>query len=545
MHSQAHRSHGTPVHAGRFWSRFVRRLPRWIVEAVPGIVLAAALLFPYLDYPLLWDGGWYYECLKTAMHSEFAFKNFLCFQHPTFLFIGIFTVPEYFLPNSVWAIHAVILAWHLLSVAAFSAICRKLLPHVRPLTRILATALFATQPVILANATALNPDTAVTYSFVILLALLMYGRHTLAIATGILMTFSKETGILFYMLATAGHWIFAVRPHHISTVRALRASWWRVPYLLPAVLFVIYSASGIAFFEGHDSGDLVRTMTSFDLLHPRFHLMLKEIFVFQFTWIQTAIILVAGLLWLWRWDKGLHPHITQHTRLVWLFALLYAAGTYFITRYDHFNNVRYFMVIFPLGTALFAVSASSLFRHHRPREILLSFAILLQVTALFLSVDPISQRLFGTFPVGKLVMYPLGNFDGCCAYGRDQLVYNFQHLKLIALQDNIFRHIRPAQGTIIGNHPLSWFGFNEGFDLATYRRDSGPSPVMPLYLNAHDLTTMQDPPESFWYIEYPHMADQAEQLLALQERFTQTETVMISEGGYTIPLHRYVLREDR
>jgi hypothetical protein len=540
MHPKAHQAHG-PAHSSGRYRRWLRAFASsWLAEALPALVLAAALLIPYLGYPLVWDNGWYYECLTNATHTAFEFKKLLCFQHPTFLFLGIFMVPEYLMPGSVWAVHAIMFAWFLLSVAAFGAICRKLLPNTRPWTRMLATALYATQPVLLANATGFNVDAGVTFTFVMVLALLLYEKHWQAILLGILMTFTKETGVLFYALAVGGHWVLTLRPQHVSTVHALRASWRRVFHLVPPLLFVLYSMSNVAFFEGHDSEDLARIMTSFDLLHPRFHLMLKEIFLFQFTWFQTAVILAGAALWAWHWDHGNHRRMTPHARMVWLFAALYAIGTYFITRYDHFNNVRYFMIIFPLGTALFAVSVSYLLRREYWRGLLLGTALALQLIALFYSADPLSRRLFGTFSVGRLEMYPLGSFDACCAYGRDQLIYNFQHLKIVSMQDEILSHIRPQAGTVIGNHPLSWFGLNENADPVTYRRSLKPNAIKPLYLNANDLLALPNPPASFWYIAYPHMSDQAKQLSLLQSRYTMVEKTDVEKSGYVVPLYRFV-----
>ena len=212
--------------------------PRWLQESLPGIGVFFALLLPYLTLPMLWDGRWYFNCMSNAAHAPFHFQNFLCFQHPSFLFIGIFAIPEHFFPGSLPWLHGIVLIWGSLSIIAFSAICQKLLPHAPPLTRILATLLYATQPVIVANATAFSPDIGITYSQVILLGFLLYDRTGWIIAAGILLTFTKETGILFYTLAILAHWIFLMRPHFGSTFAALRASWKRIfLLLLPRFLF--------------------------------------------------------------------------------------------------------------------------------------------------------------------------------------------------------------------------------------------------------------------------------------------------------------------
>jgi len=514
--------------------------PRWLQDSLPGIGLFFVLLLPYLTFPLLWDGRWYFNCMSNAAHAPFRFQNFLCFQHPSFLFMGIFAIPEHFFPGSLPWLHGIVLTWGFLSIVAFSAICQKLLPHAPPLTRILATLLYATQPVIVANATAFSPDIGITYSQVILLGFLLYDRTGWIIAAGILLTFTKETGILFYTLAILAHWIFLVRPRFRSTFAALRASWRRIPLLLlPQVLFVVYSASGIAFFEGNDTGSLLRKLTSFSLLEPRFLLTLKEIFLFQFTWLQTGVIAIAALVWLWQWGRGALRPPAQDTRLVWLLAALYAAGAYCLTRYLHVNNLRYFMAIFPIGLLLFAASAVHLLSRGNLANHLLMVALLLQTASLFYSADPLSRAMFGTFSFGERTMYPLGKVDG--GIGRDQLVYNLQHLELATIQDAIFAHIRPTPETTISTHRDAWFGFNDGVDPATFRRTLAAGAVMPHYLAAGDIISLPHPPREVWYIEYPNFVNEHE-LSTLRERYDTAHVWEFRDGGYGIRVHQFRLK---
>jgi len=515
-------------------------LPRWLQESLPGVGLFFVLLLPYLTLPLLWDGRWYFYCMANAAHMPFRFQNFLCFQHPSFLFIGMFAIPERFFPGSLPWLHGIVLIWGCVSIIAFGAICQKLLPHAPGVTRVLATLLYATQPVIVANATAFNPDIGITYWLVILLAFMLYDRTGWIIAAGILLTFTKETGILSYTLAILAHWIFLMRPHFGSTFAALRAAWKRIfLLLLPHTLFVVYSVSGVAFFEGSNAGSLLRALTTFTLLDPHFLLTVEEIFLFQFTWLQTGVIAIAALVWLWKWDRGALPRPTQHTRLVWLLAALYAASAYCLTRYLHVNNLRYFMAIFPIGSLLFAASAVHLLSRRNLASHLLMLALLLQTVSIFYSVDPLSRKMFGTFSFGERIMYPLGKVDG--GIGRDQLVYNLQHLELSAIQDAIFEHIRPTPTTTIATHRDAWFGFNDGVDPVTFHRTSAPGAVMPRYMAAADIVHLPDPPGEVWYIEYPNFVNE-DDLGTMRERYNTADVREFRDGGYGIRVHQFLLK---
>jgi hypothetical protein len=546
-HPHAHPIHPSTggQHAASSWFlRNLRRLPDWVTEAAPGLVLFVLLLAPYLTIPLIWDGRVYEMCTEAALKTGFAFKSMLCFGHPSFLYIRLFGVAEQLSPHSAVLMHLLTLAEGLVSIVAFAAVCRKLLPHGSRLTRVLTTLLYVTQPVILSNATTFTLDNGITHFFVILLALLLYGRHKWAAACGLLMIFTKETGVLFYFLAVTAHWLYLVRPSHAGMAGALRSSWKKLALLaLPVALFALYRLEVKTLFDGRDAHSVVQILTSFNLTDPRFLAMMAEIFVFQFAWVQTAVILLAAALWLWKWDKGSLPHPNSQRRMVWFLVLVYAAGTYALTRYIPYNNLRYLMLAYPLGSLLFAVSCVALFRTRRLVNAALAVAVALQVVAVFSSVDPVSRAIFGTFDFGSWKMYPLGKIDNlsCCMRGRDQIVYNFQHLKLATMQSRIFERIRPTPQTVISTHPEVSVGFNDGADKDDFRWSWKPDAIYPRYWAPVDIVRMPDPWREVWFIEYPNF-DNAEQLALLKRSYVQVSREDIRDRGYVIPLYRFVRR---
>jgi hypothetical protein len=123
---------------------------------------------------------------------------------------------------------------------------------------------------------------------------------------------------------------------------------------------------------------------------------------------------------------------------------------YLLTRVTTFTNSRYLLPVMPLlvvvlYSALLAVRARA-----RSRQALLGvYAILLFVSALR-TVDPVSRWVYGTFDFGERQMLRMTSITGeCCAYGRDQLVYNLEFTDLEALMSEAMSALAPPSSTLI------------------------------------------------------------------------------------------------
>ncbi len=441
--------------------------------------------------------------------------------------------------------HTVMFALATASIVAFSFIIRGLFPKTSLAQRILGVMLFSIQPVIIGNVIDFNFDNGVMFFFVILLALLFYGYEKWMMIIGFLMVFTKESGVLLYGLTLVGYWIFFLRRNHTFLPDALRSGIRRSWLLLPLFLYLFHMGvqkhiGNPLLHENIAPDTIVHAMLSLDLLHERFLTFLTEIFLFQFTWFQTGVTVCALLVWLWRRDST-RSYAGKRFCYFLLIIFLYVTGIHTFTRYVPYNNIRYMMPLFPLGILLFIESTLLLGRGKFFSTALLAIAIALNALALFRSVDPVSRALLGTFKFGSHSIYALGSFDGCCLFGRDQLVYNLEYRKIFSLQDLALQKIAPSRETVIALPPNADWSHRDALDPVTFRRTWSPEGLMPTYVSIDDVLKMAPLPVEFYSIDFPNLPTDAARS-SVEEKYDRAFLETIVDGGYSIGLTKYVLK---
>lgn len=521
------------------------RLLRRNLEVLPGLIVFLFLVTPYwLSIPV-WDGEGFAACIRGAAHESFRWGNFLCFEHPSILFISLFSIPENFFPNSIFLMHTMMFALGAASIVAFHTLCRLLFPHASRLTRVLCILLYAAQPVIIANVIDVNLDNGVLFFFVILLALLFYGHEKWAALIGLMMVFTKESGVLLYGLTLISYWTFVVRRQHRFLPSALKAGlqrWW---FLLPILLYSFHTLwqkhlGNAMLHEGRAPHDVLRGLLSIEFLHERFLTVLTTIFLFQFTWFQTAMMLSALLLWFWRRDLQRHHHSDRFPHLGFII-FLFLAGVYFLTRLVPWINIRYMMPLFPLSILLFTASVVAITRNQRIVHGLLIVAVLLNALAMFRSVDPVSIALLKTFSFGSRTMYALGDYDICCLRGRDQLVYNMEYQNLFLLQDRAFKRIRPDASTYIAFPKDANRGHHSALHPVTFHRTWSSSGIVPAYMTIDNVPSLNPLPDEFFFIDLPNFPAE-NQKKQVEEKYDIASFEEIEQSGYSIGLIKYVLK---
>ncbi len=514
-------------------------------EVIPGLAIFFLLIAPYFFSLPVWDGQNFYDCIRGAAHEPFEWRYFLCYAHPTILFIGLFAIPEYLFPGSVFMTHLLMFSLGAASIVAFSFLCRRIFPRASRVVRMLSVLLYSVQPIIVSNVIDFNFDSGVTFLFVIFLTLLVYGKEKWAACIGLLMVFTKESGVLLYALGLLAYWIFSVRREHRFFKDAFRSGLRRFWFIVPLFAYFVHTQwqdylGNSVLHENIPPSTILHSLLSFDLLHERFRLFLIEILVFQFAWFQTLTILCAVALWFWKRDINTSKPFA-HSPWLGAVAFLYILGIYLFTRYVPWNNVRYMMPLLPLGILLFTASCIALGRGRRISQMLLSVAVALSGVAMFRSVDPVSLAFLKTFPFGSHKLYALGLYDGCCLFGRDQLIYNLEYRKLFSLQDLAFARIRPTADTVI-SFPRDAEGSHRALlHPTTFRRTWDQNSLLPMYVSIDDVLGMSRLPPEFYFIDLPNLpADEGKK--RVEEKYDIASFEAIERGGYSIGLTKYVLK---
>ncbi len=521
-------------------------------EVLPGLAAFFFLVAPYWLWLPVWDGEAFLECLRGAAHEPFQWRYFLCYAHPSIFFVTLFAIPEslfpastYFPTASVFMMHTTMFVLGAASIVAFHSISRLLFLTCTRTFRTLCVLLYATHPVILANSISYNFDIGVTFFLVILLALLLYGYGKSAALVGLMMVFTKESGFMLYALVLLGYWLLFIRRHFRSTPEAiltlLKRWWYFVPFLLLLAHMLWQRHLGnVLFHENYSFETVSRAMTTFDLLHPRFLALMVEIFVFQFAWLQTLVMLVACVVWCWRWDRGQQSNKARKSNGLGLLIFVYLTGAYFLTRLVPFIAIRYVMPLFPLAILVFAASVASLARASRLSSALLLAALILNIVAGFRSIDPLTAAFFGTFSIGSRQMYKLGHYDTCCILGRDQLAYNFEHTKLLSLQERAMQYIRPGTGTVIAFHKEATVSHRNPLDAKTFVRSWSPESFLPIYVTIDDIFSISPPLKEFILIDLPNMPTEI-QRRRTEEAYALSQSGSVSQGGYSLGIYTYTL----
>jgi hypothetical protein len=507
-------------------------------------LLAAALIrLPHLRFVPIWDSRQYWdECLQPALNAPFDPLAFNCFGHRSMLYMLTIGWPQYFSQGSAVLLNLTHMVVALLTIGAFYLIAVRVFPPDAPpasgADAALLTLIFAVMPVWSGPSLNLNPDMGVLAAFLWTLALLMNGRRGWAIAAGLFLVLSKEIGLLLWLLLAAVDIALALWQPRASRARELLA---RAAYALPPLA---YWATGVALqskqipanwpIAARQEHSLLRMFLTFDLSAPHYVAYAADIFLLNFAWVMTLVI-VAWLVRLVTRILTRQPVLipVADRRSAFILGIVAPAVYYLVTRYPTYNNVRYLLTFFPLLVLAFGAASVSLVRRHATRWALFAIVAALQLASMWRSADPVSRFMYGTFPFGRHDMLNMTSIRGeCCGFGRDQLVYNLQFTHFHYVQDALFTRMRPGNDDVLAiTRAAKWFLIGS-LDAQTFRRTLRKDGVVqPKILTLIDVAYGAPLPERLRYVAYANVENHPD--LALYARAYHIRgPFVVDEHGY-------------
>ncbi len=262
------------------------------------------------------------------------------------------------------------------------------------------------------------------------------------------------------------------------------------------------------------------------------------IWTLSFSWVLTACLFAAvvKLALVRRSREALAADTFPRRPLVFLL-LAFAGTTYALTRYETFVNVRYLLAIAPLLILVFAVAARVLLPRPALRYAFLSIVFLLLLASDFRTIDPVSRRLWGTFPFGRHQLLKLTSWNNeCCGYARDQLVYNLEYLKMHEIQNIMFADLRPTAATKFLAHPQADF-FLAGRVTPEGTRTLGLGDTLDVHYGAlYDLDARRVKPERVYFVAFPNF-DNGPDLQRLRRTYSVASVKSYERSGYAIPVY--------
>ncbi|TSC80699.1 MAG: Uncharacterized protein G01um101425_353 [Candidatus Peregrinibacteria bacterium Gr01-1014_25] len=503
-----------------------------------------AVTAPFMTTPPIWDGYQYFSCLLNATGGRFVMEKFLCYGHPSLLYMMLFGTTQYLAYGSVAAVNVLSIALGAGSILAFYACTLFLFPRSRALAALI-TALYALHPVFVGNVVNFNADMGIVIFFIFLLWALLYDVTWAAVLSGFFLCFTKETGVALYVMTVVAYVLLFITRGEGTLRQRLNRLRILIFLVFPALEFFLYFffRAGVQntspmWIGATSTREIVAGLLDINVADARWLMTLAEIFLMNFAWIPSAIVLTAASVYLLRFAFRLsHPPLTTlvHGKGMLLVIVLAVFGLHLLTTFNLYHNPRYWMPVFSLNALLFAAALHYLVPRETVRIAVASGVVAFSVLAIFRSVDPVSRALFGMFPFGSHALYALApaTRDHCCGYGRDQIVYNLEYMRLAVLQDYAHRRIQPTGNSIIVIHPNAGLGFGGAVDPVSFRRVFASPWIKPLYMNTPTFLALRVLPETIFFIEYPYV-NNAGGIAALRKIYPSTHEWDVRSGGYTL-----------
>jgi hypothetical protein len=515
-----------------------------------------AILWPELRYVPIWDGQLYANCAIEAAANGLAgmtMETLRCGGHPSqgyIVFLAASQLPRF---GDIAALHFMDILLGLLALASIRVVLARVFPEPRLARQLdLVTLLCAVQPVVLSTLLQVNVDFGVYVFFFASLAALMSGRFWLATLAGVLLCFSKETGVLAYALLVGLDAAFLMLPPGSPSERVKRVlPLWMTP--LPVVLFgahvlrwnathpkpAVWHGWQQSTFEG---------FRFFNLSGTIFASYMAGIFVLGFMWVISALI-AADLLWGGvRMARRLPDRAvpgSDPARLAYLGVLTFLL-VYLLTSFRTWSNLRYFALLYPLLVILAFAALLRLGAGARVRYSALAVIGTLFVVSVYHSGDPVSRAVYGTFGVGPRDMYRMSSITEVYAgRGRDELVYNLQFTGFHWAMNALYAYLRPTSSTTIVFARSNRWGLFSPLDARTFERVAARfGTVTPDYADESMIASRRDrSPRELWLVEQPNSGDS----LALQRLhgrgYADADSAHYTARGLTITA-RHLVRDD-
>jgi hypothetical protein len=521
--------------------------------AVTALVLIA-ILQPELHYVPIWDGRVYANCAIEAASNGLGGLNMdslRCAGHPSQGYIVFLALSQLLRFGDIAALHAMNILLGVMALASIRVVLGRIVPDESRARELdLVTFICAVHPVVLSTLLQVNVDFGVYVFFFATLAAFMSGRYWLSTVAGVLLCFSKETGVLAYVLIVGLDVAFRMIPRGTNVERLKRVTpLWMTP--IPVVLFGVHAlwwnsthAQSAVWKQGWQRGT-IDGFRFFDLSDPVFVSYAAGIFVVGFMWVVSAII-AADLAWggvrmSRRLPKREVPGADAN-RLAY-FTTLAVVLTYLLTSFRTWSNLRYFALLYPLLVILAFTSMLRLGMQWKARTLALVAIAALFAVSVYRSWDPVARAVYGTFPIGEGEMYRMSSITREYAGpGRDEIVYNLQFTGYHHVQNALFRALKPTDSTAFATSRIARWNIWSQLDAATRERTlRQESVIVPRYWDDVDLLASPKRPRDVWFLEFSYRPDNDPALASLKPLYRETGITRTFARGHLLVAHHLEL----
>lgn len=412
--------------------------------------------------------------------------------------------------------------------------------YVSRLELVLFTAVFAFHPTVLSNTINFNLDQGLLTFFLFFLLSYLKERYIFATLFAIFFIFTKEAALFLFPVTLILAFLCYPQKRYIDSIK--RAS---QMIILPVLCFGVYAyyktqIVGLPlFWQG--LGDISQLFLKlFDIFKFDGYLKVQfiQLFVMNFQWILTIIFIPLLLAYLTFFRKNVSKDVKKN--IIFCGALLCVLFS-LLSRFYPYSNARYLLVLFLIFLLLINQLIAIGINNKYMRIGLNTLFLILFMPSLYQSLDPISNRIFGTFAFGEHKMLKMTSIAGdCCGYGRDQLVYNFQFTQFHYMQNLIYNELKPDQETIIlSSHEVWTAALMSQLRRDNYQRTVAKNNIIrPVYETVEGFKKKSISTKEVFYIEYPNVNNH-NQIKYLTSFFNNRETLMFQSKGYALKVIKF------
>jgi len=477
-----------------------------------------------------------------------------CERHSAFLHTLIYSILQRIDLGNFQLIYAMNLLFGIAGLISFRSLLRCLFgSRLSPANLTLLTFCFGLNPVFLVHVIQPCLDFTLPILLVMVLLSLFKNRFYYAAAAGVLIVFTKESGFMLYGVS-----VFLFIPLMILNNPSLLKE--KIKFvrkvgvlIIPIMLFAIYMVLVPHTQIGGSWTEGIMKMLRFYLLDKVMLAQLISLFVINFNWLITAIVLINVLIISADYLKSLKYKDIIGTSFNSkyegsYFYLLFIMIIYFLTRLPFVNNPRYMLPALPILIVLFGGSLLNVLRKQSIITIALIMMLVLLTVSSFRTVDPLSKKAMGTFKFGSHELLHMASYDTPVhGYGRDHLVYNFEFTQFHYITEKIINKVGWARVFIIAPG-ATWLPDFGAFDIKEGKRAIiGDRLRSLLFYYSDQITSNEIAPEEFYYISYPNYDRNninAKERDKLAKTYDLTNIITVENDGYSIDVYRYVKKNN-
>lgn len=528
-----------------------------LLYGLPALVTTIALI-PFLNFIPLWDGYIYYNALNSAVTGPFNLANFLFAGHPSAAYGFILSVGQYLDHGNVVLLNITNYLLALTAVLSFVRIINHFCQDEnKNLVSAIGGSLFALNPLFLAAAVNLNLDFPVVVFFIASLAALLDKRYALSAFLAACMVFSKESGVLLYFAYFVPFSLLLVLTQKKGDLNNnnYRMAWLAIPFIL-LIGYMVYRSFGLqkSVFWGNTGVDAGSLSFLFDV-NPGSKVLqtrIIQVFILNFHWVMTALAIVFfGVSKLQQNKKPESqgkPSSGFDRAFVTSLAIAFTVFVYVNALYPTFTNPRYILPAVPLLILFFTLMTAKAVRKKAMQAVVLSIVLILCGIQAFITIDPLSKALFGTFSLGnhqmlRMVSITRENFGYA---GRDQLVYNTEFAVIDSLFNEVYRAEPPdPQKPYLTSSYGDFFLFTPVSIDKSQRTLRNFNIKLPqsIAVGNLDYIATNERPKTAVYINLPWMSRIEDERPLVEKYYTLSAPKAVTVRGYSLYLYE-ALRKD-